>query len=411
VRLVHYGVVSGRVLDQQGKPVPGNIRAPYGRTIGGARVALLARFEGSEQLRTVREAQLEEDGSYRVFDLTPGQYAIGLWYDGIKEGSGIQLYPDNAHPRVFTVAGGEDYPNIDFTVLPQGTYRVSGKVAIQNPGKRNMYQLALSLPEQPALPMAQTLTEDDGSFHFDKIPAGNYDLLVGGPDTGYGMRMSVLGRDANFARQRLSVSGNVENLAIDLMPAKSVTVTVRAAEGETLPKGCPASLQVTSTPIEPWGLLFIGSPPVPFGKEGKIGNLGPGKFQFGALNLGDSCYIVKPAIADLTSGEPAPVVIELGSAGQIHGSLRNASRPADFVVVLLEGAAVVNGDTRLAFPDAKGQFTFDGLRPGKYRIAAQSATEARARWVADVARMTEIEVKGGTSTDIELPVPAKGDRQ
>jgi hypothetical protein len=156
--------------------------------------------------------------------------------------------------------------------------------------------------------------------------------------------------------------------------------------------------------------MFTGSTPVAFGKEQKIGNLAPGKIRLSSYLTG-SCYVVKPAIADLTTGDTASVVLELGSAGQIHGSLRNAPRPADFVVVLLEGTAVVNGETRLAFPDAKGQFAFDGLRPGRYRIAAQSASEAKARWVADVARMKDIEVKGGAPMEIELPVPAKGDRQ
>jgi hypothetical protein len=254
-----------------------------------------------------------------------------------------------------------------------------------------------------------TLSEDDGSFKFDRVPAGNYDLLVGGPERGYGLRLSLVGPGAQFARQRLSVSGNIENLAIELAPAKSVAVTVRAAEGDTPPRGCPASIQVVAEPLEPWGMLFTPTTTVAFGKEQKIGSLAPGKFRLNAYDL-KGCYVVRPAIVDL-SGEPAPAVIELGSAGQIHGSLRNASRPADFVIVLLEGTAVVNGDTRLAFPDAKGHFAFDSLRPGQYRIAAQSASEAKARWVADVARMTEIDVKAGADTEIELPAPAQGGRQ
>jgi beta-lactamase regulating signal transducer with metallopeptidase domain len=62
VRLVHYGAISGRVADQQGKPVPGTIHAPGGRAIGGARVVVLAKTEGG-QLRSVRETSLQDDGT------------------------------------------------------------------------------------------------------------------------------------------------------------------------------------------------------------------------------------------------------------------------------------------------------------------------------------------------------------
>jgi hypothetical protein len=77
----------------------------------------------------------------------------------------------------------------------------------------------------------------------------------------------------------------------------------------------------------------------------------------------------------------------------------------------LEGTESADAQTRLAFPDANGHFAFDGLHPGRYRIAAQSAAESKARWVADVAHMTAVEVKGGVATEIQVSAPAKGDRQ
>jgi protocatechuate 3,4-dioxygenase beta subunit len=409
VRLVRYGAIGGRVADQQGNPVPGTIRVPTGRSIGGARVVVLAKFEGATQLHTVREGELADDGTYRFYDLTPGQYALGLWYDGIKEGSGVQLYPDNAHPRFFTVTGGEDYPNIDFMVLPQGTFRVAGRVEMPKQGDK--WALSLALPEQPALPIARTVSEDDGSFHFDRIPPGAYDLLVGGPDRGYGAHTSVLGPTPYFSRSHLSVSANVENLVIAVTPARSVTVTLRAAAGETLPKGCPSTVQLLPEPLEPWAIDFPRSPMVSFDKEQAIQNLAPAKFRLRVMDLGSGCYQANEAIADLTGDRPAPVAIELAAAGQIHGSLRAAARPADFVIVLLEGTESADAQTRLAFPDANGHFAFDGLHPGRYRIAAQSAAESKARWVADVAHMTAVEVKGGVATEIQVSAPAKGDRQ
>jgi beta-lactamase regulating signal transducer with metallopeptidase domain len=409
VRLVRYAVISGQVTDQQGKPVPGTIHAPYGRTIGGARVAVLAKTEAGEEARVVRELPLEEGGKYRVYDLPPGQYVVGLWYDGLKEGAGVQLYPDNAHPRAFTVGGGEEYPNIDFLVLPQGSNRVSGKVEVRKKGE--VYSVALGLPEQPVLPIAQTLTKDDGSFEFDRVPTGAYDLFVGGPDHGYGMRMSLLGPDPVFARQKVAVSGNVENLTIALSPGRSVAVTLRGHGSDAPPPGCPQSVSVYAASLEPWALLFQNNTMVAAGKETTVKNLAPGRFRLSAGSLGGGCYQANDAIADLSGETPAPVAIELAAAGQIHGTLAGAARPSGFAVVLLESGGVFGSETRLAFPDAQGRFAFESLHPGRYRIAAEPAAEPKARWVADVARMTELEVTGGSATEVELPVATKGGRQ
>jgi beta-lactamase regulating signal transducer with metallopeptidase domain len=410
VRLVRYGVISGRVTDQQGKPLPGVLHAPGGRAIGGTRVVVLAKTAAGEPLRSVRETSLQDDGTYRIYDLTPGQYALGLWYDGLKEGSGVQLYPDNARPRLFTVAGGEEYPDIDFLVLPQGAYRVSGKV--EGARKSNRYALSLALPEQPALPIAQTVTGDDGSFQFERIRPGVYDLLAGGPDVGYGARTSFVGPNASFARSRINVSGDVENLVIEAKPARSVSVKLAGQGGEGIPKGCEASVSIVPNSLEPWGIEFRNGSVVASGNEATLRNLAPGRFRLVAAGLGSGCYQANEAIADLSGEQAAPVTIELASAGQIRGSLRTAARPADFVVVLLDTSdAAADAQTRIAFPDAAGHFEFEGLHPGGYRIAAQSAAEARARWVADVGRMTSVAVKGGAAAEVELSVPAKGGRQ
>ena len=163
--------------------------------------------------------------------------------------------------------------------------------------------------------------------------------------------------------------------------------------------------------MEPWALIFQNNTPVGFGKEAAMKNLAPGKFRLSAVNLGSGCYQANQAIADLSGESTAPVAIELASAGQIQGTLRaGAARPAEFVVVLLEGGAAADTQARIAFPDPQGRFAFDALRPAKYRIAAEPANESKARWVADIARMTEIDVKGGSATEMELPVPAKGGR-
>ena len=403
VRLVRYGIISGQVLDERGQPVPGRIHAPYGRTIGGARVTILTRDEAGH-FRKYREAELEDGGRYRIYDLPPGQYALGLWYDGLPDGSGVQLYPNNADPRVFPIAGGEEYNDVDFLVSPRAVFPVSGKVQLPNP--KDQYALALGLPDQPLLPIAQTLTEGGGAFHFAKVPAGAYDLFVAGPSRGYGAHDTVLGPNPRFARMRIDVGQNVEGLDIAVSPGRSVNVTLRAHGSDKLPAGCPSSAGVSVDYLEPWGILPIGRAQAAFGKELPIADLAPGKYRLMANGLGDNCYQVGAPLVDLTSGPADTAVIEVAAAGSLHGTLSGAARPGEFAVVLLPGDGA--GDARIAFPDSEGHFAFDSLPPGRYRAAARPTAQPKARWVADVARMTAIEIAGGTPTRIELPAPAKG---
>jgi beta-lactamase regulating signal transducer with metallopeptidase domain len=185
VRLNRFGAIDGRATNMAGQPVPGVVRIPTGRAIGGGHITILTKDEGSARLNTFRDVQLEEDGHYRVFDLPPGRYAVGFWYSGINEGAGMQLYPDTASPKFFTIAGGEEYDHIDFIVMPRPSATIAGKLQLPE-GMKKSFQIALGLPDQPSQPFAQLWSEEDGSFRFEKIPPGIYDLFAAGPVSGYG---------------------------------------------------------------------------------------------------------------------------------------------------------------------------------------------------------------------------------
>jgi hypothetical protein len=395
VRLVHFGILSGMVTDAKGHPAPGRISAPYGRTIGGARVQILTKAEGAGGLKIFREVNLDDDGRYRVYDLPPGQYAVGLWYDGLADGSGMMLYPDIVRPRWFTIGGGEEHNGIDFQVPTRPVVSVSGRVVLPKPKTR--FALALGLPEQPLLPIAQTITEDDGTFKFERVPAGMYDLFVAGPDGGYTARASVIGGNPFYGRTRISVGATpITGLELTVAPGRSVAVTLRP---EKPPEGCPASLAIRARPAEPWGVEPLDAQVLTFGKESTMIELPPGPVRFEPANLPANCYAASLPIAEAGA---AAVTLEFATAGSLRGLLRGAPKPQEHTVVLLDVDGV---EARVATPDANGRFTIDGLKPGAYRIAARP----RGRWVTDPSKMVEIQIPGGSPTEIELPAQ-KGDR-
>jgi hypothetical protein len=313
------------------------------------------------------------------------------------------MYPDAAHPRFFDVAGGEDYRDIDFLVAPGASFSVSGKVEGQGPMQ---YAVALALPELPALPVAHQWTEDDGRFHLEKIPPGTYDLYVGGPANGYGaFELTMLGKNPVFGRMRVQVvAENLDGVTVAVSAAKTVDVLLRGAAD-----GCPKTSEVTFDLLDPWGMFGAHTVQANFEKPQTAHDLAPARYSLSAGGLGAGCYQVNRSVVDLNRDSAGPVTVQLGASGSIRGTLRGAANAKDFAVVLLDADAADSTAAQVAFADEQGRFEFVGLRPGRYRIAAQlAAGAAKARWVADVANMIEIDIPGGTPTDLELPVSKRG---
>jgi hypothetical protein len=264
------------------------------------------------------------------------------------------------------------------------------------------------MSELPALPIAQVWTEPDGSFRIENIPPGAYDMFVSGPASGYGAFETGLGKDPVYGRTRIQViAQNLEGVSVPVSAGRSIDVVLHGPLA-----GCPQTATVKLTLLEPWGLLPGASVQANFAKPQTVRDLARGRYGLSATGLGPGCYQVSRPVVDLSREVAGPVAVELGQAGSIRGALRaGAANAKDFAVVLLDADAADSTPAQLAFPDEQGHFEFAGLRPGRYRIAAQPAVgAAKARWVTDVAHMVEFDVAGGTPTDMVLPVsqPKRG---
>jgi len=123
LRLVRCGVISGRVMDAAGRAVRPSSVAAMTRGPGGVLRASYVRGAS---------ATVDDAGRYRLFDLAPDEYVVVASYGASvravastgklpplgSAGSGALTYPNNARPEVFTIAGGEEFKNVDFTVHP-----------------------------------------------------------------------------------------------------------------------------------------------------------------------------------------------------------------------------------------------------------------------------------------------------
>jgi hypothetical protein len=283
--------------------------------------------------------------------LPPGQYAVALWYWGLDEGSGMEFYPDNAHPRFFEVQTGAEYTGIDFTVVPQPSSQIAGRVEVPE-GAKGPVQLALGIPDQPVLPLSQVVSEPDGTFHFGKVPVGTYDLFAAGPATGHGVYESILDESAHLTSASNASRSRDRISKISSYPSapRKALISCCAADNAD---GCPATANVYANPLEPWAILPQSNVLADFRQPRTIANLTPGKVRLTANGLGNTCFQMNEAVADLTGDRPPLFEIKLAGAGSIHGTMHSAAAGSR---ILLIPVVADNNQQCSAYTDAQGRF-------------------------------------------------------
>jgi len=411
VRLVRCGAITGQVMDGQGQPVIGASVYAMPKPADGS------PFHPQVQIGQGNYDQVNEHGQFRLFNLPPGDYAVAVTWGASTTtvgstgsarvrpgiGSGVQVYPTTTRPQFFSISGGEEYANVDFSIAPGALFNVRGKVEAE-PGT---YWVALAPLDAPALAVAVAQTERNGNFELLMVPPGSYQITAAGPSgarSGFG---GMLGDKAIFGRSHVDVGADVEGVSIT--PVKGVSgqvmLRVEKAEGQG-GNGCPASAQIGVKPLEDWASYLDKNVQATAAQPATIENLAPARYRVMASKLGESCYQSGEAILDLRGGSSAqPVAVLVAPAGSIRGKLTGDDAADATVALVSADPAAAGPSVQLAMPDADGKFTFGGLRPGRYKLAAQPAGAGgvAARWVAGTG-MLEVQVAAGVPTTVELPV-------
>ena len=413
-RLVRCGTITGKVIDSQNRPVRGaNVRAILKPAEGPLRI--------SDNLGRGRFATVSDAGDYRLYDLPPGQYVLTVTWGASTVnvgssgnetidpavGSGVLYFPTNGRPQTFTISGGEEFRHIDFSVGSATLYTVSGKVVLPEPS-RARYWLSLAPVDQPAIASAVTQADPEGAFRFRGIAAGSYFLLASGPSNARNSRGSLLPDSPYFSRTRVDVAGqNIEDLSIVVEKGRSLTIRLRRGSESQPTNACPQSASLVLTGTEDWAAMLERVVEVGMGGEQIVSNLAPSRYHLSVAKAGDACYATAQQFVDLSSSaEPLTAVVTLAPAGSIRGRLDTAGAPpASFAVILVDGDGF-DTSVKVALPDAESRFAFAGLRPGRYRIAAQPVGDvSKSRWLGDLTKMLEFNVRGGAPTEIDLAAP------
>lgn len=382
-RLIPAGVITGRVYDENGEPVVGVVVSVLRRVYREGQLA----FEGGESDRT------DDRGEYRIFNLMPGKYVVSATPMGGMAGFGVRrrgggepgeetyvptYYPGLVDPNAavpLEVTPGQELTSIDFTLVPQRTVRVRGRVMGAGSG-RGPTQVVLVPRSTRAFSRGRTReesVESDGTFEIAGVAPGAYVLAA--------MQHE---EDATFyAREVLDVgNSDVDGITLALMPNGTASGKV-VVEGGVPPEGrmivslraedplsrggnarvqADGSFQIRNVTAGEYQVSVGGAPADYFLKSVRRGNE---EFPNGTLSLARDTAGLEVVLS------PAGARVE----GQV---LTEENLPASGVTVVLiprRELRHLRAAYRTATTDVTGQYVIRGIPPGDYTLYSWDSDE------------------------------------
>ena len=383
-KLIPAAVISGRVFDEDGEPLP--------------RAAVMASLEvyheGRRTLATRGWAQTDDFGQFRLFGLASGRYYVSATEPGWGQVNGDRefsaapkqeaeraytktYYPGSVDPAkasVVSVKEGEEVPGMDIALKEVAVYRVRGKVFNQvtrKAGKEVQLQL---VPRGKRLEFflggwEAEVKKSDGSFEIANVVPGSYVVVAYWFDEG----------KTYTAKENVDIAGSdVEGIALSIGAGTAIPGRVRW-EGKPSLEG--DELQVF---LEPETLQYWTGTSARVGanQQFTLKEVNEGEYRVNANGLSRDCYIKEVFYGDIRAkddtisvgkGGGAPLEITVSSRGaRVQGAaVDNDGLPAPGAWVVAVPEEARRGNSRLfkaQTTDQYGKFDLRGLAPGSYKI-------------------------------------------
>ncbi len=386
-KLIPQGVVTGKVVDEDGDPV--------------ARVILQCQRyiynNGKKQLGMGGMGNTNDLGEYRIFGLPPGRYYLSAFYQSTpqvapildakktyEEGYAPVYYPNAPNVEAaapFEITPGAQLRGMDLTLPKTRTVRLRGVVtssATNKPVRANV-----SVMSRDASGMAMTrafgrVLDDQGNFEIHSVVPGSYFLIA---QTFEDNKQAV-------ARVPVEVgTSNIDGLQIVMNPPGDLSGRV-VVENNSDTGGATFNVSLQSKVPGPFG----GGSSARADKDGtfRIRNVVPDAYTLNVFGFRDNFYVksvrlgdtdVTDAGIDFTRGVPAGEITVILSAdgGQVDGTVQNdKSAPAAGTTVVLIPDADKRSNPRfykMSMTDSNGKFSLKGITPGEYKLFAWEQIE------------------------------------
>lgn len=394
-RLLPSAVISGRIQNEEGEPLP------------WVRVSALREtyFRGRRRLISETTVATDDLGQYRLFGLRPGRYFIQATYkpgqrldssddtdsapESVKSGYVPTYYPgsiDKAKAITVAVKTGEEISSMDFLLEPTTTYSIRGHVSILGVRSSTDGVIVMLVPRTNGrdwtTPNRQSLVDKgDGSFALSDILPGAYTVSA-----------MWMGSDRRYqAQQSVDVaSGDVEGLQLVLTPGWNVSgQIVWDQQKPSLEKGI---LDVFARSLNT-GIAAGAQGRVNANGTFLLHELPEGTYQLTTAGQTQDCYLKSIRYAgmevsgdefNVIRGTQATLEVTLSARGaHLQGTVTDADGlPAAGVWVVL----IPDGARRSEYhlfkqltTDQYGRFAIRGIAPGDYRLFSWEQVE-RGAW-------------------------------
>src|ERR1700719_3858444 len=378
-RLIPAGVISGKIYDDDGEPLPG-VQVSAVRQVYS---------EGKRSRASASSAATNDLGEYRLFGLAPGRYFVSCvyprWNRGDPEDEAIdtpgdgyaKLYypstPDPAKAGPITIKAGEEASSIDILMRKVPVHQVRGNVYNQVTHKLGVGVMVIMVPKTTGnewdFGVPTTVQKTDGSFVIPEVLPGSYTLASFWFDDGV----------SYVNRQTIDVgNADVEGIAMTVVPGTNIS-------GRIVWEGQPAlekdDLTITPRPVD-----------VPFGVRGQsrvardnsftLKGLGEGTYRADVMGMSKDCYLKEmrygesSALKDgftVTRGEAGSLEIVVSSQGaRVQGTVMDSDGlpQAGVSIVLVPDLAQRENyqKYKTESTDQYGNFDLRGIAPGDYKL-------------------------------------------
>jgi len=230
IRLSRGAVITGRVIDEYGEPIP------------NASVVAMRRQYQQGQNRLIpsgERAQANDIGEYRIFGLAPGQYYLSstvqaltlampvgnsVEVSGQNSGYAPTFYPgtaDAASAQKLTVGAAQTLSGVDIALTPTRLATITGS-AVDSEGRPmagSVFATSRGFGVGIGLGGVGGPIRPDGTFTIPNVPPGNYLLRANAPRNG-----GAVNGPPDFSVAEVVVTGD-DVSGVRLAPLALVTIS------------------------------------------------------------------------------------------------------------------------------------------------------------------------------------------
>jgi protocatechuate 3,4-dioxygenase beta subunit len=448
IRLQAAAVVQGRVVDEDGDPMP------------NAQIAVLRQTfaSGRSRLEQAGAGSSNDLGEYRIANLPAGNYYVSVSpppdfkslieaTSPVKPEAGTSSAerlatsyqttyypgtPDRSQATPIQLHAGDDFP-VNFSLTPSPSLSIRGSVVGLPPRSTAVITLQ---SRDFNLAMSGAEVQKDGSFVIRDVSPGSYTILATVENASVPM----------MARQTLQIAGSVEGLRLApqtgawihgrlRIESKSMESKGKVDAGQMILSLRPADkdeIVSGATLLEGGVLLGDGMGIVSADGSFEWKSVPPGTYfvELAGQGGGNSDWYVKSVLAgghdvnesgiNVNGGSVVLDLVASPNGGVVDGVAVNAKGEpvANAVIVAIPEARLRGREGRYCktVSDQSGRFTLRGITPGEYTLFAWESLDGEAYLNPDFLKSHEgqgsaLHVGEGERKNIQLQVIPDAEEQ